>query len=94
MARAAGPIRSRGNGDMIVLRHDSGRYAVAVSPRGLAWRWPGASGEPRRMMLYSATGTRASRGELRRVSSPQRRDALYKADLLAASPDDEAVPRH
>ena len=82
-ARAAGPLRSRRDGDMVVLKFDTGQYAVAVSPRALAWRWPGPAGEPCRMMLYSASGSRAWRGELRRVARPQRRDALYKADLLA-----------
>lgn len=86
IAAAAGPLRSPRDGDMVVLRFDTGQYAVAVSPRGLAWHWPGSVGEPCRMMLYSATGSRASRGELRRVSRPERRDALYKADLLAAAP--------
>ena len=68
---------------MIVLKFDTGQYAVAVSPRALAWHWPGPAGEPCRMMLYSASGASAWRGELRRVARPQRRDALYKADLLA-----------
>ncbi|GAB3139441.1 hypothetical protein [Marisediminicola antarctica] len=83
IAAAAGPLRSRRDGDMIVLKFDTGQYAVAVSPRALAWRWPGAAGEPCRMMLYSVSGSRTWRGELRRVAKPQRRDALYKADLAA-----------
>ena len=87
IAAAAGPLRSRRDGDMIVLKFDTGEFAVAVSPRALAWHWPGPGpgpgGQLCRMMLYSANGSRAWRGELRRVARPQRRDALYKADLLA-----------
>lgn len=83
IAVAAGPLRSRRDGDMIVLKFDTGQFAVAVSPRALAWHWPRPAGETCRMMLYSASGSRPWRGELRRVARPQRRDALYKADLFA-----------
>ena len=82
IARVAGPFRTRRTGDLLVLRFDeSGEFAVALSPQALAWSWPGPADEPRRMMLYSATGGRSARSELRRIVDPQRRDALYKADL-------------
>jgi hypothetical protein len=83
IAAVAGPLRTRRSGDMIVIRFTGGGHAVAISPQGLAWQWPGDADAPRRMMLYTATGSRSARGEARRLAQPQRRDALYKADLGA-----------
>ena len=83
---AAGPLRTRRSGDMIAVRFADGGHAVAVSPQGLAWQWPGEADAPRRVMLYAASGSRSARGEARRLARPQRRDALYKADLRAAPP--------
>ena len=85
IATAAGPLRTRRSGDMLVVRFADGVHAVAVSPEGLAWQWPGEADKPRRMMLYAATGRRSARAEARRVAQPRRRDALFKADLCAVA---------
>ncbi len=85
-ATVAGPFRTRRSGDLLVLRFDdSGEFAVALSPQALAWNWPVPADDARRMMLYSAMGGRSARSELRRIVTPQRRDALFKADLREAS---------
>ena len=84
-ATAAGPMRTRRHGDLMVVRLGDGEYAIALSPQALRWAGAAGGGEPFRVMLYRADAGRLAWSELRRVLVPQRRDALYKADLIEAT---------
>ncbi len=77
------PIRRRGR-EVVLVRLATGEHALALSSETPVWRWPESSDESFVVMLYRADGSRSATGELRRLLDPQRRDALYKAELLLA----------
>ncbi|MFP7832717.1 hypothetical protein [Marisediminicola sp. LYQ134] len=84
--RMTSPRPTRRDGDLVVVRFDdealAERFAVAVSPRGLSWDDATDPHGARRVMLYRVSGDRPAAAEVRRVQVPQRRDALFKADLV------------
>ncbi|MFP7761015.1 hypothetical protein [Marisediminicola sp. LYQ85] len=84
--RMSAPCRTRRDGDLVVVRFDDDsleqRFAVALSPRGLSWDAAVDPHGARRVMLYRVSDGRPAASEVRRVQVPQRRDALFKADLV------------
>ena len=82
-ARATEPFTRRGR-EVVLVRLETGEHALALSSESPVWRWPDPADEGFVVMLYRADSARSATGELRRLLDPQRRDALYKAELLAA----------
>lgn len=70
--------------EVVLLRLETGEHALALNSESPRWRWPEAADEGFVVMLYRANGERSASREMRRLLDPRRRDALYKAELLAA----------
>lgn len=83
MASVSEPIKRRGR-QVAMVRFENGDYALALSSETPVWQWPTDEATPFTVMLYRASADRPARKELRRLLDPQRRDALYKAELLPA----------
>lgn len=82
-AQVTEPFRRRDR-DVVLLQLETGEHALALSSESPRWRWPEAADEGFVVMLYRADGQRSAAREMRRLLDPRRRDALYKAELLAA----------
>ena len=82
-ADVSDPITRRGRQVALVRLADE-VYALALSSETPVWRMPDDDGAPFTVMLYRADGSRSARAEIKRLLDPQRRDALYKAELLPA----------
>lgn len=81
---ASRPFRSKGRENVFVRLDtpDGPVYALALNSENPTWHWPVVGGAPIVVMLYRANADGWGWPELRRLTSVQRRDALYKAELL------------
>lgn len=84
-AAASRAFRRRGR-EMVMVRLASEggeQFALALNSENPVWRWPTPGEGPVVVMLYRADGDRRVWPELRRLTDVQRRDALFKAELVA-----------
>lgn len=81
---ASRPFRRRGRENVFVRLEtaDGTAYALALNSEDPTWRWPYDGAATIVVMLYRANADGRAWSELRRLTSVQRRDALYKAELV------------
>ena len=79
---AASAVLRRGGREFVLVRLDSGEHALALTSETPTWRWPDPGDTPFPVVLYRGVADRSARREVTRMLDSQRRDALFKAEVL------------